>query len=435
MMEKDRRATEASIAQIKAWGATMGIAIAGGLVALGKSSFDAAVKFESLGTALTAVTGSAAQAKAELAQLAEMAKNPGLGFAETVKGALRLQSAGLSIETTSKLLVGFGNAVALAGKGKAELDLVTLALSQMAAAGKVNGQDLRQISEQIPQIREILKSAFGTEDTEILSKAQIPIKTLLELLSDATNRLPKMGDTLANTMMNAADKVEVAMSRMGKAITPVVKQLLDEFMPQLEKFSKDAEAKILKSREDAFVTATSTGDYSNTHGFTINEQRSLINRQLAFIRFGSVPTIMGGSGVVDEKAQAKNLDVRLQQLKQEQAFESEERRQRGTLNRERGQYDRIDVAARLNGINAAQEAIKAVGSASSMAELRQMLSDAKAIINKIPLVGTNDDVRKNLMTDLAAAKADDLKTLAKKQQDEWQKHLDTGRLHYSRSGS
>ena len=64
----------------------------------GRQFIDAAVTMESLTRGLTAVAGSAKEAELQMADLREVAKLPGLGLEEAMRGSINLQAAGLSAE-------------------------------------------------------------------------------------------------------------------------------------------------------------------------------------------------------------------------------------------------------------------------------------------------------------------------------------------------
>ena len=119
---------------------------------------------------MRAVTGSASLAAEELKKLEKTAELPGLGFEQAVQGSINLQAASFSADEARQTLEGFGNALATVGGGKADLDGVVRALTQIAAKGKVTAQEINQLAERLPQIREIMKEAFGTSNTEELQK-------------------------------------------------------------------------------------------------------------------------------------------------------------------------------------------------------------------------------------------------------------------------
>ena len=112
----------------------------------GKQFIDSAAQIERFRAGLTSVTGSAEEAERQLERLREVAELPGLGFPEAVEGSTNLQAAGFSAEQAEQSLRAFGNALASVCKGKNELQGVILALSQMAAKGKLSAEEINQIA-------------------------------------------------------------------------------------------------------------------------------------------------------------------------------------------------------------------------------------------------------------------------------------------------
>src|SRR5215213_7248360 len=137
-------------AALSSLGTRFSIGVTAPLAALGVASVRSATQMDSLKRGLTAVAGSSAEAERQLVRLDEIAKLPGLGRVEAIQASIQLQAAGLSAKMAEKSLLAFGNALATVGKGKAELDGVTLALTQITAKGKVTAEEINQIAERVP---------------------------------------------------------------------------------------------------------------------------------------------------------------------------------------------------------------------------------------------------------------------------------------------
>lgn len=210
------------------------------LVSLGKGAFDAAMKMDSLKRALDTVSGSSEETERQLVRLREVAKMPGLGFAEAIQGSVRLQAAGLSAQMAERSLKAFGNALASVGAGKAELDGVTLALSQIQSKGKVSAEEINQLAERLPQIRKLMVDAFGTADTEILQRAKITSDEFISIIVGAAEKLPEATGGIKNDMENVADSVEKSLGRIGQSVGrvagPAMQKLADAADMLSEKF-------------------------------------------------------------------------------------------------------------------------------------------------------------------------------------------------------
>lgn len=178
--------------------------------------------YDSLVRGLRTLEGTAENTTRRIETLRDVAKTPGLGFAEAVQADIRLRAVGLSAQTSEDALKAFGNALATVGGGKADLDGVILALTQMAAKGKVSAEEINQIAERVPQVRQAMKDAFGTSDTEALGKAGIDATSFISGLIAELQKLPQATGGAQNELDNYSDawanlKVEAASFASGLA--------------------------------------------------------------------------------------------------------------------------------------------------------------------------------------------------------------------------
>ncbi|MES2459873.1 MAG: tape measure protein, partial [Armatimonadota bacterium] len=209
-------------------GSILTASITAPILALGKAAVDSATRMDSLKRALTAVSGSSKDAEEQLVRLKEVAKLPGLGFEEAVKGSLRLQNAGLKAREAERMLSAFGNAIARAGGGKAELDGVTLALGQIATKGKISQEEINQLVERGINLGPILKKAFGSADTEKLQKAGITTKQFFDAILPELEKLPKVTGGAQNAFENMADAAQQSLAKIGEAILPVLLPIVEK---------------------------------------------------------------------------------------------------------------------------------------------------------------------------------------------------------------
>lgn len=195
------------------------------------TGFETAKNLDSLTRGLASVSRNAEDLRGQLGRLREVAKLPGLGFSEAVQGSLALQSAGLSAETAERSLKAFGNALASVGKGKAELDGVTLALQQIASKGKISAEEIGQLNERVPQIRAAMQAAFGTADTEALGKMGVDAQTFISGVVTELEKLPKVAGGVANSIENLQDRLQQALLPLGKGLVA----MFEGAAPSIEK--------------------------------------------------------------------------------------------------------------------------------------------------------------------------------------------------------
>ena len=230
-LERGGRRAESVLKRIdKAFGKLANINLAAeGVARFGRAVFgagrqfiDAAVTMESLTRGLTAVAGSAKQAELQMADLREVAKLPGLGLEEALRGSINLQAAGLSAERATTSLQAFGNALATVGKGKADLQGVTLALTQIAAKGKLSAEEINQIAERVPQIRQVMKAAFGTAIPKEIEKSGISFEQFIDKVNEELLKLPQVTGGAQNAFENLGDTIFETRSRIGTRLLPTV---------------------------------------------------------------------------------------------------------------------------------------------------------------------------------------------------------------------
>jgi len=181
----------------------------------------AAMAYDSQVRGLAAYAKNAQELQAQLGRLNEIAKLPGLGLKEVRGGVLQLEAAGLSAQTAERAMMAFGNALALAGRGKSDLEGAMLQLSQMASAGKLAGDELNVIAERVPQIRQVLKAAFGTASTEEINKMGLSINQIIEKMVAGLEQLPKASAGAITTMENLQDSLEQAFLPIGRGILDI----------------------------------------------------------------------------------------------------------------------------------------------------------------------------------------------------------------------
>lgn len=220
---------------ITAVGIAAGVAGAA-VLGFGNAASVAAGDYEALVKGLEAYAGSAENLKYQLEVLKKISAAPGLGFEEAIRGAVRLQAAGLGFEMATNAIAEFGNALALVGGGKAELDGVLLALTQIAAKGKISAEELLQIQERVPQIRGVVQKQFGTSDTEQLQKMGISSQQFIQaMIRGLREGLPRAGGSVKNEREVLDDELRILFVQIGTEINTAL-------LPTLKTFSSEISA-------------------------------------------------------------------------------------------------------------------------------------------------------------------------------------------------
>ncbi|WBA43163.1 tape measure protein [Hymenobacter canadensis] len=189
---------------------------------LGAASIKTAADIQALEKGFAAVYKGAGDVGAEIKKTLEIAKLPGLGLKEALQGATNLQAAGYSAEQARRTLLAFGGALATVGKGKVELDRVTLALTQINNSTNVMQQDLNQLKDALPQIGTVLKSAFGVSNAEGLRKLGVTSQQFIEVVTTEFEKLPKVTGGLKNALENMSDAGVLALAKIGDAASNAI---------------------------------------------------------------------------------------------------------------------------------------------------------------------------------------------------------------------
>lgn len=185
------------------------------------TGIEAAKAYDSQVRGLAAYSRNAEELQAQLSRLQEIAKLPGLGLKEVRQGVLQLEAAGISAQMSERALMAFGNALALVGRGKSELDGVILALGQIASKGQISAEEINQIAERVPQVRQALVTAFGTASTEAIQKMGLSANDAINRIIGAMEQLPKATGGAITTFENLQDAIERAFLPIGRGILDI----------------------------------------------------------------------------------------------------------------------------------------------------------------------------------------------------------------------
>jgi tape measure domain-containing protein len=219
---------------------SIGITVPLGLLA--GAAINAYGKLESLGKGLDAiarqelsdkgVTGIAAigqaatQTSARLKELEQLAKAPGIGFEQAVKGDIRLRAVGFTAEQSAAALREFANAIATTGGSASDLDGVTVQLAQLSAKGKVLAQDLRPIIERAPILASVLKKLYNTVDSETISKSlEKQGKNSQDFINEITvqlGKLPRVTGGIANQFENLGQTATQSLAKLGESFSKAI---------------------------------------------------------------------------------------------------------------------------------------------------------------------------------------------------------------------
>jgi len=192
-------------------GALTAIATAtAGIVTFGVKS---AASLESARQGFVALLGSAELADKTMSRIKEEASRTPFELTGLTTGTQALTAITKDGNKAIDILLDVGKAVAISGKGQAELDRVVYNLQQISATGKVTAMDIRQFQSAIPIFNDIIATTGLT--TEELQDAD----NAAELLFDAFKKAGETGGISAEGFTAQAGTFNQLWSNLIDTIT------------------------------------------------------------------------------------------------------------------------------------------------------------------------------------------------------------------------
>lgn len=198
-----------------------------GFAALGVKAVKSAADMEMTRTAFTQMLGSAQKAESFIKDLQKFAADTPFGF-EQVKGASqKFLAFGFTAEQVIPILTSVGNAAAGLGMKQDGIDRLTLALGQMAAKGKVSGEEMRQLAEAGIPAWDMLAQKMGVSIPEAMdqvSKGGVSAAVGLDALVSGMDQrfagmMDKMSGTLSGLWATLEDNADMALIALGESIS------------------------------------------------------------------------------------------------------------------------------------------------------------------------------------------------------------------------
>lgn len=226
------------------YGITAGTIFTGAGVAAVGMGIKFAASQEQAEMAFSTMLGSARQAKAFVADLQNFAARTPFDLPSVTTGAQRLMAFGFAAKDVLPTLTAIGDAVAGMGGSAEQINQVTIAIGQMSAKGKVQGDELLQLTEAgIPALR-ILANQYGVTTAamqDMISKGLVgsaeAIPKLMAGIEQGTRgaagqtqafagMMANQATTLTGIWSNFTDNLNRALGQLVTPVLPVVKSAL-----------------------------------------------------------------------------------------------------------------------------------------------------------------------------------------------------------------
>ncbi|WP_071142623.1 tape measure protein [Acidaminococcus timonensis] len=252
----DTDALASAIGKIK--GMIAGAFTVGAITSLGKKALEASANMEVLRQGLDFVLGSSEETDKLINGMRDLGEQSAYDTNELIPLARQWVNMGDDAETAvGKMtkIVDLGSAFGLTSE---QIGSATLALSQMAAAGKINGQDMLQLTNANIPAWKLLADHMGLSVAELRKMSEAG-----ELGEDAINELwdaieertqgatSRMNGTLMASFSNFEEEIQNSMASIGDIISQAFNlkgilqggsDMVSSFREALEQIKQDAES-------------------------------------------------------------------------------------------------------------------------------------------------------------------------------------------------
>lgn len=235
------------------------------------SMFDAMVGFnaelEQAHIGFTTLTGSSAAAKAEMQWIKDFAKESPFQYDDLVGYAQQLLAFKFNAEQAHEVIIASGNAAAALGRGEEGIARINLALGQMWTKGKVQSQEMLQLTEAGIGAWQILADAYGASVADIqdaVTKGLISAKDAVPALVEGMERqfgglMEKQAKTFAGVVSNIQDTLQQQFAEAGE---PLFHELQAQAQQLLDALDDPQAVDTMKQLGDFLATgARALGDF------------------------------------------------------------------------------------------------------------------------------------------------------------------------------
>jgi tape measure domain-containing protein len=227
-------------------------AVRGIFGALADAAIGVNARLEQSRIAWTTMLGSAAAAEAMLRQLQDFAAETPFEFPELNQDAQQLLAMGIAARDVIPLLRSIGDTAAGLGRGPAEINRMVLALGQMTAKGRVQGDELLQLTEVGVPALKVLADALGkttAETQKMAERGQIAASTFVDAFRQfASQRFGDMSARQAQTFNGALSTIRDNLRNLGSEAFRPLFAALSEAAQSFAAFSSNSSMRDVAAR-------------------------------------------------------------------------------------------------------------------------------------------------------------------------------------------
>lgn len=187
--------------------------------------------------------GSAEKAISMMDKIKEFAAKTPFDTSGVISSVQQMMRAGWTEDTVMADMERIGNAAAAAGQGTEGVQGIVLALQQMRMAGKLNSQDMMQLTNRGVKAWDYVAQAIGKtipEARDLASKGLIPIDTAIQGIIDGMGEYDGMMDKMSNRtvsglMSNISDTFDIKIvEKWGRGLQEGATKGLGSFADWLD---------------------------------------------------------------------------------------------------------------------------------------------------------------------------------------------------------
>lgn len=352
-------------------GAVGGLATA--FYALNKPLAEAADRMALLEGRLRNALGSTQAATDSMRALFEQTQKTGLGFDSASEAFLRVARNAESLGATKEQILQLSDTVQKLGKASGasafEVQGGLVQLGQALASGKLNGDELRSIMENLPALAKAIAEGLGVSVGQIRAlgaagelTSEKVFNAILKASDKANEEFGKLPDTVEQANKRVADNFEMLLSNLGRQLKS------SEFLRDL--------ANLGNLMVGGLAAATAPKG--------LQAQLEAAQKALKVAQLGEFVDTPGGPVMVDAPAgRLKALRDEIARLQKQIADEAEESK--------RKEQERLQAPFRQLMTDSGNEFDKAIKELKTAQEMRDKLRKAIADIEATPLVSRTQE--------------------------------------------
>ena len=257
-----KRVSSGMTRALKVGAAAAGAAAVAGIGMAFKGGLESALNVDTVTRSLAGLHGSAEAAADTMERVAKVSRDSSINHADYAAAAQNLAYIGIEGDQLERILTNAGDAIVGFGGDGSNLQRVNDSLSKMVNNGKVNREELLQLSDAGIPVFEGLATHLGVtveEMNKMVSDGAVGIEDVLSVMENGTGQYfgqlldasDNVEQSLGSTWKRVKDNVSLdigqaitnsgvldslvpVMERLGDAIVGVVGWLVNDFIPALQ---------------------------------------------------------------------------------------------------------------------------------------------------------------------------------------------------------